>query len=58
MRSSCGVELIKLVQEPHRAFLGLSNLKAEQVEIARLQCGIAKLKMQRDRLKKQQRRLR
>ena len=39
-------------EDPQDAFLGLGNMKHEQAEIARLQREVAKLKMERDILKK------
>jgi len=42
----------ELTDDPHQAFPGLGNMKPEQAEIARLQKEVAKLKMERDILKK------
>ena len=42
-------------EDPQDAFPGLGNMKPEQAEIARLQREVAKLKMERDILKKPQR---
>jgi transposase len=39
-------------EDPQDAFPGLGQMKPEQVEIARLQREVAKLKMERDILKK------
>ena len=39
-------------EDPQDAFPGLGNMKPEQAEIARLQREVAKLKMERDILKK------
>jgi transposase len=39
-------------EDPQDAFPGLGHLKPEQAEIARLQREVAKLKMERDILKK------
>ena len=42
----------ELSEDPHEAFPGLGNMKTEQAEIARLQREVAKLKVERDILKK------
>ena len=42
----------ELSEDPHEAFPGLGNMKTEQAEIARLQGEVAKLKVERDILKK------
>ena len=42
----------ELSEDPHEAFPGLGNMKTEQAEIARLQRDDAKVKVQRDILKK------
>lgn len=42
----------ELSEDPHETFPGLGNMKTEQAEITRLQREVAKLKMERDILKK------
>ena len=44
----------ELSEDPHEAFPGLGSMKTEQAEIARLQREVAKLKVERDILKKPQ----
>jgi transposase len=42
----------ELTDDPHQAFPGLGNMKPEHAEITRLQNEVAKLKMERNILKK------
>jgi len=51
-RRSCAIGVKQLADDPQHAFPGQGQMKPEQLEIAQLKREVAKLKAERDILKK------